>query len=1400
MSYHSRQPSIASSIVSAGTHSHPQFIGPWRLGKTLGRGATGRVLLATHKSNGQKAAVKVVSKSELDEDEIKNSNDDSLPYGIEREIIIMKLLTHPNVLRLYDVWETSKNLYLVLEYVEGGELFDLLVERGPLQEFEAIKYFRQIVLGTAYCHALGICHRDLKPENLLLDSNLNVKLADFGMAALESNGKLLETSCGSPHYAAPEIVSGLKYHGFASDVWSCGVILFALLTGRLPFDDENIRDLLLKVQAGSFEMPTDISFEAQDLIAKMLTVNPDQRIKSNVILKHPLLNKYPIPNEDLISVKSLPHPQTAYKSLGSAKNIDKQILQNLTILWNDRSQEDIIKSLLTNGQNPEKTFYALLLRYRHNQDDDALSKFGNGNRSTSFRTNKALTNDANGSGPGNGRIVGRNNSVKGTPRKARASQISASSSRHRPVLFQYKNRTSLINTGGKISASSSVQNSPYKSSPYKSPRSSPRKYGYNNNNSPYRGSPRRSPYKASANANDSYSSSTPPAIPRNIYNEIVSAQNNGTEPEKLPTTKTMPPPLPSKDSMGHYKRVLHYNAKHNQSDLMESADFSPSRSPQKSPKKRNSMMRSLSKNRLSRRKSMRASMTTGLKRNSITVKLLSTYAKLAGETDWEYMDKQTRRTSATFATLCDKIFNQEDYDEDEENLVDEEEKQAREYERLMEIERKKHEAEVRARKELAKQRKRQKRKSLLSSRKLSIFIKDDTNNSESEITADSNELNQPKRQSKLDQGSGLRAISEGTGKEDHKNDELTPEDIEKIKKRSVTQPIPRARQNPVLTRRPVSRLDPLWAAYENEELNRAKDALDAEYNDSKATTKAKKKNRESMISGTDAENKKLSKQYNLPEYELEGSELSDEYLTEIRKSRLLNSQLNINGVLKGEKAQIEIPKKNQRAKTKIGDVNIPNVTRRSRHFTNSNKRLSVLSMYSTKESYRDLSSVIHDESNKETAKMPYMRTSFADRLDRAGLPETLEDEDEEPLDEGSIMDFDEHLANKRSSYYAGGRSNTVKRYSKPASNRPVSQLPDLPAVSKGKGKDNNDIDETFATRADKRRSKQSQGGNDDDDYYGGLLDRDDEYEEEEEPGQGNGLLDNEDYEEGETKVFENIKLPPTGKTDRARDSRARDSKIRDSRTRDSRVERPKNKTKSMQPSAESMLLPNISDETVGALTKPRNSKQRPYTSSKPSEQSHKPPTYSKPSDFHGKSKPLEDTTNKPDQKKNKSIFRKLSWGSKKTLEDNPQLPSPANSRDHSFEDKKSSQRQNSFFRWFSSSSNSEEASTESEIRRFKTILPKHEMSTALFALLNSWSNFGLKNLKNDTYAYIITGAISKHNAFNLKSCKFRIKINPRDMNQKSEIVCARVKGSKVTSTTLFKEIEKVLCKEGVMDS
>ncbi|EMR11473.1 hypothetical protein PNEG_00488 [Pneumocystis murina B123] len=343
-------------------------IGPWKLGKTLGRGSTGRVRLAKHSITGQLAAVKIVPKTicvERSKAE-KGRGKSNVLHGIEREIVIMKLIDHPNVMRLYDVWENRHELYLILEYIEGGELFDYLVQKGKLDESEAVGYFCQIIAGVDYCHRFNICHRDLKPENLLLDKHRNIKIADFGMAALQPLDRMLETSCGSPHYASPEIVAGKIYHGAPSDIWSCGIILFALLTGHLPFDDENVRHLLLKVKAGHFVMPSRISLEGKDLIRRMLDVNPHTRIKMADILNHPFLLKY----RHLDNFQDIPKSPTLDElryPVRKRSEIDVEILKNLQILWRDVSKEVIINKLLSKEQNPEKTFYYLLLKYREDR-------------------------------------------------------------------------------------------------------------------------------------------------------------------------------------------------------------------------------------------------------------------------------------------------------------------------------------------------------------------------------------------------------------------------------------------------------------------------------------------------------------------------------------------------------------------------------------------------------------------------------------------------------------------------------------------------------------------------------------------------------------------------------------------------------------------------------------------------------------------------------------------------------------------------------------------------------------------------------------------------------------------------------------------------------------------------
>lgn len=167
---------------------------------------------------------------------------------VRREIKILRLFMHPHIIRLYEVIETSHDIYVVMEYVKSGELFDYIVEKGRLVEDEARRFFQQIISGVEYCHRNMVVHRDLKPENLLLDSKMNVKIADFGLSNVMRDGHFLKTSCGSPNYAAPEVISGRLYAGPEVDVWSCGVILYALLCGSLPFDDENIPNLFKKIK------------------------------------------------------------------------------------------------------------------------------------------------------------------------------------------------------------------------------------------------------------------------------------------------------------------------------------------------------------------------------------------------------------------------------------------------------------------------------------------------------------------------------------------------------------------------------------------------------------------------------------------------------------------------------------------------------------------------------------------------------------------------------------------------------------------------------------------------------------------------------------------------------------------------------------------------------------------------------------------------------------------------------------------------------------------------------------------------------------------------------------------------------------------------------------------------
>ena len=260
-----------------------------------------------------------------------------------------------------------------MEYVDGGELFHYVDERKGLPEDETVYIFRQIVSALLYCHRLLICHRDLKPENILLNqTDLTVKLIDFGMAALQPEGRLLSTPCGSPHYAAPEVVSSRPYDGTQADVWSCGVILYVMLTGTTPYNyspDGDIRVLFRDIARAKYWMPSELSIEAKDLIKNIFVPDPKRRITMDGIWDHPLLHKYdkqfgfegPAGTKDA-AIGAIP-TVTDFK-VKRIQDIDREILRNMRTLWHSEPEQSLIRKLLSNNINQEKLFYAALVKHR----------------------------------------------------------------------------------------------------------------------------------------------------------------------------------------------------------------------------------------------------------------------------------------------------------------------------------------------------------------------------------------------------------------------------------------------------------------------------------------------------------------------------------------------------------------------------------------------------------------------------------------------------------------------------------------------------------------------------------------------------------------------------------------------------------------------------------------------------------------------------------------------------------------------------------------------------------------------------------------------------------------------------------------------------------------------------
>jgi len=259
----------------------PSRINQYVFSDKIGSGSFGSVYKATNSNDGKVVAIKVIPKNSLEED---GDHD-----RFQREINAMAFIRHENIVSLNDFAWDSENFYLVLDYCPGGELFDYIVDHEKVAEPIAALIMRQIVAALGHCHSFGVAHRDLKPENILIEKFPNIKVSDFGLCGYLSQGKLMKTFCGSPCYCSPECLCRIQYDGRISDVWSLGVILFAMVTGEHPWNISNTSIMLRQILKGQFSIPSFVSADCKDLISRMLTVEVSKRISLDEIANHPWL-------------------------------------------------------------------------------------------------------------------------------------------------------------------------------------------------------------------------------------------------------------------------------------------------------------------------------------------------------------------------------------------------------------------------------------------------------------------------------------------------------------------------------------------------------------------------------------------------------------------------------------------------------------------------------------------------------------------------------------------------------------------------------------------------------------------------------------------------------------------------------------------------------------------------------------------------------------------------------------------------------------------------------------------------------------------------------------------------------------------------------------------------------
>ncbi|GAB4851014.1 CBL-interacting serine/threonine-protein kinase 7 [Ancistrocladus abbreviatus] len=270
-----------TTVLQPPTTTTITVLGKYQLCRPLGRGSFAKVYLGRSLSDDNSVAIKIIDKAKVDA---------AMEPRIIQEVAAMRRLNHPNILRIFEVMATKSRIYLVMELARGGDLFEKLGRRADHRFPEpcARRYFQHLVSALHYCHQNGVAHRDMKPQNILLDQEGNIKISDFGLSAVVDhqlrNGRLLQTACGTPAFAAPEVVSRLGYDGAKADAWSCGVILFFMLTGSLPFNDSNLITMYRKMHRRDFQFPNWVSRQAKALIYQLLDPNPKTRLSIEKIM------------------------------------------------------------------------------------------------------------------------------------------------------------------------------------------------------------------------------------------------------------------------------------------------------------------------------------------------------------------------------------------------------------------------------------------------------------------------------------------------------------------------------------------------------------------------------------------------------------------------------------------------------------------------------------------------------------------------------------------------------------------------------------------------------------------------------------------------------------------------------------------------------------------------------------------------------------------------------------------------------------------------------------------------------------------------------------------------------------------------------------------------------------